>query len=75
MEDRPPARDRLSFAEEGLDREKITIAQHRLQWRHIRVGAQRDDFIKLRLLGDLGPRRSRMTVKRSRWKSGAVTGR
>ena len=38
MEDRPGAHDRLGSAEEILDKEKIAIAQNRLQWGHLRIG-------------------------------------
>ena len=53
MEDRPGAHDRLGPAEEVLDLEQIAIAQHRLQRRHLGVGAQDEDPVEARLLGEL----------------------
>ena len=53
MEDRPGAHDRLGSAEEILDKEKIAIAQNRLQRGHLRIGAQDEDPVEARLLGEL----------------------
>jgi hypothetical protein len=53
MEDRPGAHDRLRPPEEVLDKEKIAIAQNRLKRRHLRVGAQDEDPVGARLLGEL----------------------
>ena len=53
MEDRPGAHDRLGPAEEVLDLEKIAIAQHRLQRSYLRIGAQDEDPVEARLLGEL----------------------
>ncbi len=53
MEDRPRAHDRLGSAEEVLDLEQIAIAQHRLQRRDLGVGAQDEDAVEPRLLGEL----------------------
>ena len=53
MEDRSGAHDRLGPAEEVLDKEKIAIAQDRLQRGHLCVGAQDEDPVEARLLGEL----------------------
>ena len=53
MEDRPGAHYRLGSAEEILDKEKIAIAQNRLQRGHLRIGAQDEDPVEARLLGEL----------------------
>ena len=53
MEDRPRAHDRLGSAEEVLDLEQIAVAQDRLQRRDLGVGAQHEDPVEARLLGEL----------------------
>src|SRR6516162_10080035 len=51
MIDRAGAQDRLGAAEQILDAQQITVAQHRLQWRDPGVGAQHEDAVEARLLG------------------------
>ncbi len=53
VKDRPRAHDRLGAAEEVLDPQQIAIAQHSLQWRYFRIGAQHEDPVEPRLLGEL----------------------
>ena len=53
MEDRSGAHDRLGPAEEILDLEEIAIAQDRLKRGELRVGAQHEDSVEARLLGEL----------------------
>ena len=53
MEDRPGAHDRLGPAKEVLDKEKIAVAQDRLKRGHLRVGAQDENPVEARLLGEL----------------------
>jgi hypothetical protein len=53
MEDRPGAHDRLGPAEELLDLEEIAIAQDRLKRGDLGVGAQHEDPVEARLLGEL----------------------
>ena len=51
MIDRAGAQDRLGAAEQILDLQQIAVAQHRLQRRNPGVGAQHEDAIEARLLG------------------------
>src|SRR5262249_32920152 len=51
MIDRAGAQDRLGTAEQILDLQQIAVAQHRLQWRDPSVGAQHEDAVEARLLG------------------------
>ena len=53
MEDRPGAHDRLGPAEEVLDLKEIAIAQDRLKRSDLGVGAQHEDSVEARLLGEL----------------------
>ena len=47
------AHDRLGPAKQVLDLEQIAIAQDRLQRRDLCVGAQHEDAVAARLLGEL----------------------
>ena len=53
MEDRPGAHDRLGPAEEVLDLEQIAVAQDRLKRGDLRVGAEHENPVETRLLGEL----------------------
>ena len=53
MEDRPGAHDRLGPAEEVLDLEEIAVAQDRLKRGDLRVGAEHENPVETRLLGEL----------------------
>src|SRR6516165_2227034 len=53
MEDRPGAHDRFGPTEEILDLKKVSVAQDRLKRGHLGVGAQHEDPIEARLLGEL----------------------
>src|SRR5437660_8241268 len=53
MEDRARVETRLGGAEEGLDTEKLAIAQHRLKRRDPGLGAQDEEAVIAGFLGDL----------------------
>ena len=53
MEDRARVETRLGGAEEGLNGEKLAIAQHRLKRRNPGIGAQDKEAVIARLFGDL----------------------
>ena len=53
MEDRAGAHNRLGSAEEVLDLEEIAVAQDRLKRSDLCVGAQDEDPVEARLLGEL----------------------
>jgi hypothetical protein len=53
MQDRPGAHDRLGAAEEVLDLKEIAAAQDRLQRGDLGAGAQHEDPVEARLLGEL----------------------
>src|SRR3982751_4230945 len=53
VEDRARVETRLGGAEEGLDGEKLAIAQHRLKRRNPGIGAQDKEAVIARLLGNL----------------------
>src|ERR1700733_14701060 len=53
MEDRPRAHNRLGPKEQVLDLQEIAIAQDRLQRRDLGVGAQHEDSVEPRFLGEL----------------------
>ena len=52
MEDRPVRMIAL-VRRRGPDKEKIAVAQDRLKRGHLRVGAQDEDPVEARLLGEL----------------------
>src|SRR6516225_6895822 len=53
MIDRAGPEDRLGAAEEVFDLQQIAVAQHGLQWRDPGVGAQYEEPVVTRLLGQL----------------------
>jgi hypothetical protein len=53
MEYRTRTHVRLGAAKEVLDLDEIAIAQHRLQPRYFRAGAQHEDPVEPRRLGEL----------------------
>jgi len=53
MKDRARVETGLGGAEQGLDGEKLAIAQHRLKRRDPGIGAQDKEAVVARLFGDL----------------------
>src|SRR5262245_27864082 len=51
MIDRAGAQDRLGTAEQILDLQQTAVAQHRLQWCDLGIGAQHEDAVEARLFG------------------------
>src|SRR5215471_10306754 len=53
MKDRARIEDGLALAEELLNLQQLAVSQYGLQWAHIGIGAQHEDTIQARLLGEL----------------------